>query len=1195
LDPLEPRRLLAVAEAGSVTLDDIPDWAGRADGIAELNGAVYFARYQSDSNTDVEIWKSDGTPGGTTRLATTTGNSGTASVTGAVPSVRDFAAAGDRVYFTVDNYLWSSDGTAAGTKLWQSPYSFAFGNTAGAARKIVGVGNVKYVAAGGEGIYRIDNSGTAPKYVTGGPFSNGVVTDLLAFNGAAYFVQNGTLYKIIDTAWSGVSGGGNTGIGGTGINSQVVVTDGRMYFSSLDSNYKTELWTNNGTGASVRVATLPVSSTVPGEMTGCAGAVYFTISGALWRSDGTAAGTGVVLDINPNGSDDVADLAAVGDTLYFRARGADNVTDLYRASATGGVTRVTTLNLIPSEMAAGADGKLYFSSLAFDGSGTELWTSDGTAAATVRLTDLNPGALSGIFGKPFASSTGAVYFHGLDPLMGAGLFAYDPAAPSGATSLCDYNEGLMDARIEHAAGSDGSMYFAAPSVYSTNVELFRTDGAPAGSKLVKEIYTSTRIGADPQQFYNVNGTMYFVAATSANGRELWKSDGTAAGTAMVKDMSWRQSSTQFSSMYGSGSLLYFDANTTGSGSMPSGRYQTDGTDAGTVAAPNGPRPPASTGGVKMLTGTSPSGWTYFGDYDTYHLYLKRSKAGVTQTVGTWSYDYAGSSTRYPRGFSFVGTKVVFAASDRTYGAELWAYDEATGVTSLLRNFIAERAGSNVLDTSGRPDDFFTIGNRVYFSATDNEHGRELWRTDGTAAGTELFADLTPGTGYSSPYTYGTYAGKQLLSLTTPETGREWWVTDGTLEGTHVLLDINPGPASSDVGFTALIGDRLYFSADDGGTYGRELWSTDGTAGGTFMLADVAAGERGSNPNNPTLVSGVLWFTANDGVTGVHWYKAGPPNVTMGSTFYVSDHWQVPLAPLASATVPGQAVTFEWDLDADGVFGESGAGALGGDETAGAGAAFSSHQFTSGPRTVTLRVRDADGLATSVSATVRINDIAGINTAAGGHYVMSGSTVTPVLSVGGGVSIGADTKLKNVDLRIEPAASVVLSTPLRVTALDLAAGASLDIGTHDLVIDYAAAAPSPLGTWDGAAYTGVTGLVAQGRQTPTGIRSTAAGAAEGVTGVGVATAADVLDLAPGATALWNGLTVDATSVLVKYTYAGDANLDGVVSGDDCSAIDFSILVPGSFGWMNGDFNYDGVISGDDYSAIDFALLAQGDPL
>jgi hypothetical protein len=71
-------------------------------------------------------------------------------------------------------------------------------------------------------------------------------------------------------------------------------------------------------------------------------------------------------------------------------------------------------------------------------------------------------------------------------------------------------------------------------------------------------------------------------------------------------------------------------------------------------------------------------------------------------------------------------------------------------------------------------------------------------------------------------------------------------------------------------------------------------------------------------------------------------------------------------------------------------------------------------------------------------------------------------------------------------------------------------------------------------------------------------------------------------------------VTAASVVVMYTYAGDANLDGMVSGDDYSAIDFAMLTPGASGWVNGDFNYDGVVSGDDYSAIDFNLLAQGAP-
>ena len=68
-----------------------------------------------------------------------------------------------------------------------------------------------------------------------------------------------------------------------------------------------------------------------------------------------------------------------------------------------------------------------------------------------------------------------------------------------------------------------------------------------------------------------------------------------------------------------------------------------------------------------------------------------------------------------------------------------------------------------------------------------------------------------------------------------------------------------------------------------------------------------------------------------------------------------------------------------------------------------------------------------------------------------------------------------------------------------------------------------------------------------------------------------------------------------AVLIKYTYVGDANLDGLISADDYSALEFHVGVPGSSGWYNGDLNFDRIIWADDYSAIDFNLVAQGAPL
>ncbi len=68
---------------------------------------------------------------------------------------------------------------------------------------------------------------------------------------------------------------------------------------------------------------------------------------------------------------------------------------------------------------------------------------------------------------------------------------------------------------------------------------------------------------------------------------------------------------------------------------------------------------------------------------------------------------------------------------------------------------------------------------------------------------------------------------------------------------------------------------------------------------------------------------------------------------------------------------------------------------------------------------------------------------------------------------------------------------------------------------------------------------------------------------------------------------------ANDTLIGYTYSGDANLDGMINGDDYFQID-SAFPTGGHGWFNGDFNYDGVVNGDDYFIIDSNFPAQGQP-
>jgi hypothetical protein len=153
--------------------------------------------------------------------------------------------------------------------------------------------------------------------------------------------------------------------------------------------------------------------------------------------------------------------------------------------------------------------------------------------------------------------------------------------------------------------------------------------------------------------------------------------------------------------------------------------------------------------------------------------------------------------------------------------------------------------------------------------------------------------------------------------------------------------------------------------------------------------------------------------------------------------------------------------------------------------------------------------------------------------------------------------------------------------LAVNTLSLATSAKLDLTNNGMIVDYGSSTPIASLT------TAVTKAYAGGAWSGSGITSSSAGAS-GLYTVGLAESRDILGSSGGT---WRGRSVDGTAVLLRFTYAGDADLNGAISGDDYGTIDFNLLVKGSSGYFNGDFNFDGVINGDDYGIIDFNILAQ----
>jgi autotransporter-associated beta strand protein len=165
--------------------------------------------------------------------------------------------------------------------------------------------------------------------------------------------------------------------------------------------------------------------------------------------------------------------------------------------------------------------------------------------------------------------------------------------------------------------------------------------------------------------------------------------------------------------------------------------------------------------------------------------------------------------------------------------------------------------------------------------------------------------------------------------------------------------------------------------------------------------------------------------------------------------------------------------------------------------------------------------------------------------------------------------------------------------LKATSVNLTGTGKVNLADNDFVDNYSGA--SPLGVFSAGNYDGVTGFVAKGNNGGTwngdGIFTDQPDALTFLTTLAVGEAAEVLGISGSATTLWNQQTVDATSILVMYTYAGDLNLDGSINADDYAWIDLYSPVPGAFGYTHGDINYDGSINADDYATIDLNSTRQ----
>lgn len=206
----------------------------------------------------------------------------------------------------------------------------------------------------------------------------------------------------------------------------------------------------------------------------------------------------------------------------------------------------------------------------------------------------------------------------------------------------------------------------------------------------------------------------------------------------------------------------------------------------------------------------------------------------------------------PHSFILFRNTLFFQADDGIHGRQLWKTGGTATSTVMVKIFT---------DPSG--DDPTIVNDWLYFRASDGNYDFELWKTNGTSAGTARVADIYLGSESSYPENLTNVNGRLFFSADDGVHGKELWISDGLPSGTRMVKDINDGIDDSDLSNFISFHNMLFFTADDG-VHGEELWRSDGTLGGTVMVKDITPNEnRYTQAQELTVVNNTLFFRALD--------------------------------------------------------------------------------------------------------------------------------------------------------------------------------------------------------------------------------------------------------------------------------------------------------------------------------------------
>jgi len=775
----------------------------------------------------------------------------------------------DQLYFVgwhplTGNELWTSDGTAEGTRLVADTAAGNGSDYGGVRSPLVPLGDAVYFASCDEvsvcQLWRSDGTSAGTVPITRFSSRSAGVSLLTAWNGTLYFVaadaRHSELHRSDGTAEGTelvadiVMGPGDSGL------RDLAVAANRLFLSFGD-----RLWTSDGTAAGTRHLLSLGTSWIVSPILEAGSRIFFVVGFfEVWTSDGTPSGTRRI--VTNNGA--INPLATFSGKLFFSTLNELGEHNLWISDGTPSGTRM--VNGLPSRPLAGValGGELYF------GVGGQLWKTDGSTQGTVRVADLEGSIRSAtVLGDTLFVGTTS----GLWKMDDDGVTLVDDAFS--ASELTPFREGVAFQAESPETGSELAVTSGGGAALLTDVVdpgssrpaeltahqgtlLFSTSRYPAELYQTRGTADQTRgLGSFDSQPVSVRaGERAFVLEDDLR---VLDPDGELVplleGQAWEWDLSLlRDAATAFEDQlsflvwnFATDHIELWRSNGTGEGTRRIGELMEF--HYCFVCSPPEPWP---------TYGIVPAGDRLFVHFAN-HLWTTDGSVGGAVELDLSAGCDGCDLDRATR----VGDRLFFTTSRYAGMRRLWTSDGTEEGTRVVREFASPTP-------EGRParvGDFLALGPTLVFVIEDPALGEELWTSDGTAAGTVPVRDIRPGPGSSNPRAFAVVGGRLDFAADDGIHGHELWTSDGTLAGTHLAADLRPGAMSSSPRELTAVDGRLVFAADDG-VHGLELWTSDGSAAGTRLLQDLQPGPLPSSPHAFTAAGERVYFAAGTEDTGI---------------------------------------------------------------------------------------------------------------------------------------------------------------------------------------------------------------------------------------------------------------------------------------------------------------------------------------